>query len=130
MQAGLGDFWNDLAINEIDDIWESYKPNNFNILECFNFKLGVTPSEENVPTHLKILLQNAPKEMLAVVLHFCTGTSAIDNSEKIKIIFVSQDSRNYYISSKSFFKILHLPKRVECFSQFKLFREQTLMMMI
>ena len=110
MQAGLGDFWNDLAINEIDDIWESYKPNNFNILECFNFKLGVTPSEENVPTHLKILLQNAPKEILALVLHFCIGTSTIDNSEKIKIIFVNQDSTNYYISSKSFFKILHLPK--------------------
>ena len=92
MQIGLGDFWNDLAINEINDIWESYKANNFNILKCFNFESSVTLSEENVLAYLKKFLQNTPEEPLALVLHFCTGSSTIDNSEKIKIIFVNQDS--------------------------------------
>ena len=105
MQVGLGDFWNDLAINEIDDIWESYKANNFNILKCFHFGSVVTPSEENVLAHLKRFLRNAPEETLVLVLHFCTGSSTIDNSEKIKIVFVNQDSRSYYISAKSCFKI-------------------------
>ena len=105
MQVGLGDFWNNLAINEIDDIWESYKANSFNILKCFHFGSAVTPSEENVLAHLKRFLRNAPEETLALVLHFCTGISTIDNLEKIKIIFVNQDSRSYYTSAKSCFKI-------------------------
>ena len=119
MQIGLGDFWNDLVENEIDDIWESYKANNFNILECLDFELAVTPSEENVLAYLKRFLRNAPEKTLMIVLHFCTGSLSIDNSEKIKIIFVNQDSRNFYISAKSCFKILHLPKRIESFSRFK-----------
>ena len=125
MQIRLGDFSNDLAINEIDETWESYKANNFNILECFDFELAVAPSEENVLAHLKRFLRNAPEETLAFTLHFCTGSSTIGNSEKIKIIFVNQDSRNYYISAKSCFKILHLPKRIENFSWFKLSWEDT-----
>ena len=48
MQIGLGDFWNDLAINKIDEIQESCKENHFNILECFDFESAVIPSEENV----------------------------------------------------------------------------------
>ena len=65
MQIRLGDFSNDLAINEIDETWESYKANNFNILECFDFELAVAPSEENVLAHLKRFLRNAPEEKLA-----------------------------------------------------------------
>ena len=102
------------------------KRKNFNILECFDFESGVTPSEENVLAHLKRFLRNSPEETLALVLHLCTGISKKDNSEKIKIIFVNQDSRNYYISAKSCFKILHLPKRIENFSRFKLLWEDTL----
>ena len=116
IQIGLGDFWNDLAIKEIDETWESYKANSFNILECFDFELAVAPSEENVLAHLKRFFRNAPEETLALILHFCNGSSTIGNSEKIKIIFVNQDSRNYYISAKSCFKILHLPKQIENFS--------------
>ena len=126
MQIGLGDFWNDLAINEIYDIWESYKANNFNILECFDFESAFTRSEENVLAHLKRFLRNALKETLALVLHFCTGSLRIENSEKMKITLVNQDSRNYYISAKSSFKILHLPKQIESFSRFKLLWEDTL----
>ena len=102
------------------------KRKNLNILECFDFESAVTPSEENVLAHLKRFLRNAPEETLALVLHFFTGISKKDNSEKIKIIFVNQDSRNYYISAKSCFKILHLPKRIENFSRFKLLWEDTL----
>ena len=86
MRIGLGDFWNDLAINEIDGIWESYKDNNFNILECFDFESTVTPSEENVLTYLNRFWRNAPEELLALVLHSCTGSSTINNLGKIKII--------------------------------------------
>ena len=120
------DFWNDLAINKIYDIWESYKANNFNNLKCFDFESAVTRSEENVLAHLKRFLRNAPEETLALVLHFCTGSLTIENSEKIKIILVNQHSRNYYISAKSFFKILHSPKQIESFSRFKLLWEDTL----
>ena len=69
MQIGFGNIWNDLAINEIDDIWESYKANSFSILEFFDFESAVTPSEENVLAHLKRFLRNAPEETLALV--FC-----------------------------------------------------------
>ena len=126
MQIGLRDFWNDLAINEIDDIRESYKANSFNILKSFNFESAVTLSEENVLAYLKRFLRNPLGEPLALVLHFCTRSSAIDNSEKIKIIFLNQNSRNYCLSAKSCFKILHLPKRIESFSRFKLLWEDTL----
>ena len=118
--------WGDLAINEIDEIWENYKANNLNIFECFDFESAVTPSEENALTHLKKFSRNAPQKFLRNVLHFCTGSSTIDNSEKTKIIFVNQDSRNYYISAKACFKISHLRKRIENFSRFKLLWEDTL----
>ena len=78
----MGDFWNDVAINKIDEIWESYKANNFNILECFDFESAVTLSEESILAHLKRFLQNAPEETLALVLHLCTGCSTIDKSKK------------------------------------------------
>ena len=122
----MGDFWNDLAINEIYDIRESYKANSFNILKSFNFESAVTLSEENVLAYLKRFLRNPLGEPLALVLHFCTRSSAIDNSEKIKIIFLNQNSKNYCLSAKSCFKISHLPKRIESFSRFNLLWEDTL----
>ena len=70
MQIGLGDFWNDVAISELDETWESYKANNFNILECFDFELAVAPSEENVLAHLKRFLRNAPEENVSAYLTF------------------------------------------------------------
>ena len=115
IQLGLGTLW--------DGMWGTYKPNNENIINCFEFDFDTTPGEDEVFFLLqKVLAEQFP----TLLLQFCTGSSTVDLCEKIKINFKHQDSRNQFIASKACFKILYLPKTVNSFSSFKRILEETL----
>lgn len=102
------------------------KPNNRNIFQCFNFETATTPSEEEVIAHFKRFLRNSSEDLLAEVLHYCTGSAMIDPSEKVKVIFLDQDCRNHFIGAKACFKMLYFPKKIQSFSLFKDLFEKTL----
>ena len=119
IQLGLRAFWGGIKIEEIDALWDAYKPNNENIINCFEFDFDTTPGEDEVLSYFKRYLRNSTEEFLTLLLHFCTDSSTVDLCEKIKINFKHQDSRNQFIASKACFKILYLPKTVNSFSSFK-----------
>ena len=126
IQLGLGAYWGGIKIEEIDALWDTYKPNNENIINCFEFDFDTTPGEDEVLSYFKRYLRNSTKEFLTLLFQFCTGSLTVDLCEKIKINFKHQDSRNQFIASKACFKILYLPKTVNSFSSFKRILEETL----
>ena len=97
MQVGLGTFWSGIKIDEIDALRDTYKPNNKNIMNCFEFDFDTTPGEDKVLSFFKRYLRNSTEEFLTL-LQFCTGSSTVDLCEKIKINFKHQDSRNQFIA--------------------------------
>ena len=126
IQLGLGAYWGGIKIEEIDALWDTYKPSNKNKMNCFEFDFDTTPGEDEVLSYFKRYLRNSTEEFLTLLLQFCTGNSTVDVCEKIKISFKHQDSRNQFIASKTCFKILYLPKTVNSFSSFKRILEETL----
>ena len=126
IQLGLRAFWGGIKIEEIDALWDTYKPNNENIINCFEFDFDTTPGEDEVLSYFKRYLRNSTEEFLTLLFQFCTGSLTVDLCEKIKINFKHQDSRNQFIASKACFKILYLPKTVNSFSSFKRILEEPL----
>ena len=109
-------------------MWDTYKPNNENIMNCFEFDFDTTPGEDEVLSYFKRYLRNSTEEFTTFLLQFCTGSSTVDlfQASKIKINFKHQNLRNQFIASKACFKILYLPKTVKSFSSFKRILEETL----
>ena len=126
IQLGLRAFWGGIKIEENDALWDTYKPNNENIINCFEFDFDTTPGEDEVLSYFKRYLRNSTEDFRTLLLHFCTDGSTVDLCEKIKINFKHQDSRNQFIASKACFKTLYLPKTVNSFSSFKRILEKTL----
>ena len=126
IELGLGAFCGGIKIEEIDALWDTYKPNNENVINCFEFDFDTTPGDDEVLSYFKRYLRNSTEEFLTLLLQFCTSISTVHLCEKIKINFKHQDSRNQFIASKACFKILYLPKTVNSFSSFKRILEEPL----
>ena len=125
VQQGLGIFWKNTSSAEIDLIWNSYKPNHDNIMECFAFH-STSPIEEKLVSYLQRYLRNASEQTLSLMLQYCTGCSTIDGFEKIKVEFVNQDPRSLHLLVKACFKILYIPKQLDTFKSFKVMCDSTL----
>ena len=91
-QTGLGLFWHSTTVEEIDCLYDSFKVNNQNILECFDFSAN-SPAEEKISAYFQRWLRNASNEVLSLLLEFCSGSSIVNRSQRIKIEYVNRDAR-------------------------------------
>ena len=106
-------------MEDIDHLWERYKPTTKKVLEYISFDSIVMPAEEKVSSYLRRYVSGATKETLTLLLQFATGLSCIEDGCSIKVKYFNQDGRNLTITSQACFKILYLPKQFDCFKQFK-----------
>ena len=119
LRKRLGTFWENLCSQDIDHLWERYKPTNKNILEYIDFDDMILPVEEQITAYLKRYLSAASSDTLALFLQFTTGSFCIEDGSRIRIKFINQDGRNLTVTSKACFKILYIPKQFSSFKQFK-----------
>ena len=81
IQLGLETFWGGIKIEEIDAFWDTYKPNNKNIMNSFEFDFDITPGEDEVLSHFKRYLRISTENFLTLLLQFCTGSATFDLCE-------------------------------------------------
>ena len=67
IQLGLGTFWGGIKIEGIDALWDTYKPNNKNVMNSFEFDFDTTPGEDEVLSYFKRYLRNSTKEFLTLL---------------------------------------------------------------
>ena len=108
-----------LCSQDIDHLWERYKPTNKNILEYIDFDDKILPVEEKITEYLKRYLSAASSDTLVLFLQFTTGSLCIEDGSRIRIKFIIQGGQNLTVTSKACFKILHIPKQFSSFKQFK-----------
>ena len=115
----LGTFWGNISVEDIDHLWERYKPTTKKVLEYICFDAIVMPADKKVSSYLRRYVSGTTKETLSLLLQFATGSSRIEDGCSIKVKFVNQDGHNLTITSQACSKILYLPKQFNCFEQFK-----------
>ena len=119
LRKGLGTFWENLCSQDIDHLWERYKPTNKNILEYIDFDDIILPVEEKITAYLNRYLSVASSDTLVLFLQFTTWSLCTEDGSRIRIKFINQDGRNLTVTSKACCKILYIPKQLSSFKQFK-----------
>ena len=76
-------------------------------------------AEERVASYLQRYINSSSPYNLELLLQFCTGYTKVDYNEKIKLEYVNQDSSYLNIASKTCFKILYIPRKIDYFNLFK-----------
>ena len=126
IQDGLGNFWKNITVAEINELWKGYTPTAENIMDCFDFDIVKTPIEERICAYFQRYLRNSTEETLSLLLQYATGCATIDKGEKVKLEFVNQDPRNLNVLAKACFKILYIPRQVDNFNCFKVLVDNVL----
>ena len=126
IRKGLGSFWDEFSVAQIDLLWNLYKATTANCLSYFNFDEAISPAEEKIASFLKRFISGASEEMLSLLLQFSTGAANLEAGSSIQVRFLNQRGNNLHITSAACFKILTLPKPFDSFKQFKIVIEGTL----
>ena len=88
-----------LCSQDIDHLWERYKPTNKNILEYIDFDDIILPIEEKITEYLKRYLSAASSDTLVLFLQSTTGSFCIEDGSRIRIKFINQDGQNSDLKS-------------------------------
>ena len=126
IKIALGEFWKVVTITDIDTIWNLEAPTLTNLLKNIDFSGMKTHSDKIVTSYLQRYINWSSLDNIELLLQFATGCTIIDHNEKIKIEFVSQNSRHLNIASKTSFKILYIPRQIDSFNLFKTIYDQNL----
>lgn len=70
LRKELGTFWENLCSQDIDQLWEHYKPTNKNTMEYIDFDNIIFPVEEKITASLKRYLSAASSDTLALFVQF------------------------------------------------------------
>ena len=84
LRKGLGTFWEYLCNQNIDHLWERYKPSNKNILEYIDFDDIILLVEEEITAYLKRYLPAASSDTLVLFLHSTTWSLCIEDVSRIR----------------------------------------------
>ena len=84
LQAGLGEFWKPITLSQIDYLWNMTAPTPLKILSNMDFIGFKSRAEERVASYLQRYINSSSPYNLELLLQFCTGSTTVDNNEKIK----------------------------------------------
>ena len=84
IRRGIGSFQNNFTLNDIDLLWEFYKPTTQNCTSYFDLDEAILPAEERVASFLKRFIAGASDEMLQLLLQYATGSANVEYGSFLK----------------------------------------------
>ena len=105
MRQGMGNFWNDVAKDEIEELYRKASRDPQNVVSCLDFNVQ-DKKEEQVSGWLVRFLKGANPKLLGQFLRFCTGTDILWPGKRIQVRFGSMS------------ELAMRPKSKTCLQQF------------
>lgn len=119
IRKGMGSFWNNVSVSELDALYSIYTPTASKVLEQVIFPETTVLSDSKVIRWLERFIQSSDEKMVRRFVEFTTGSPIVMPDRKISVRLVNQPEIALRPVAQTCFNIFKIARQYRSFAHMK-----------